>query len=345
LAGVIVLAVKSPGRLDGLRDANGKEIAGSLAEKNFIDIGGMRQGFFIRAENPENPVLLFLHGGPGSPELPYSVAYELPERLEKYFTVCYWEQRGAGMSYNNSIDVATMNVKQFVEDARQMTEYLQQRFKREKIYLMGHSWGSYLGIKVVEKYPENYMAFIGIGQISAQQESEKLAYDYLLNVTALSNDDKTFEKLKQFDKNAPDFPQQDYLMTCRGLLNEYGVGLTHQNISMLNLISNMLLFKGYTLSEKINYLNGSLFSLQLFDCAMNDNLFESSASFKAPIYFMQGRHDYATSYVLAQEYLNKIEAPQKSFFTFENSAHTPNLEEPEKFIQTVREILQMTYMQ
>jgi Predicted hydrolases or acyltransferases (alpha/beta hydrolase superfamily) len=173
LIGLIVMFIKSPGKIDPLKDATGKEIVGSLVEKNFIEIGGIRQGFFIRSENPENPVLLFLHGGPGSPELPYSVAYESPERLEKYFTVCYWEQRGAGMSFSESVEQGTMTVAQMVEDARQMTNYLQNRFKQEKIYLMGHSWGSYLGIKIIEKYPENYLAFVGIGQISNQLESEK----------------------------------------------------------------------------------------------------------------------------------------------------------------------------
>ena len=340
LTGCIILAVKSPGRLAPLTDTEGKVIAGSLVEKNFIEIGGIRQGFFIRTENPENPVLLFLHGGPGSPELAYSEVYESSERLEKYFTVCYWEQRGAGMSFSESIEANTMTTGQFVEDARQMTEYLQRRFNQEKIYLMGHSWGTYLGIKIIEKYPENYLAFIGIGQISNQLESEKLAFDYLLKLAAEKDDKNVLEKMKQYDKNAPDFPSEDYLMNTRGIMNEYGIGVAHQNISMFTLIKNMLFFKGYTLSEKINYGKGSLFSLQLFDNAMNDNLFESSASFDVPVFFVQGIYDFVTSYALAREYLDKIEAPQKAFFTFDNSAHAPNLEEPEKFIQVVREILQ-----
>jgi pimeloyl-ACP methyl ester carboxylesterase len=342
LIGVIVLRVKSPGRLDPLKDAGGKVIAGSLVEKNFIEIGGVRQGFFIRSENPENPVLLFLHGGPGSPELPYSIAYELSERLEKYFTVCYWEQRGAGMSFSNALDPATMNVGQMVEDARQMTAYLQHRFNREKIYLAGHSWGSYLGIKIIEKYPENYLAYIGIGQISNQLESERLAYDYMLKLATEKNDKNAITKLKRYDKNAPDFPDHDYLMAIRMIMNEYGIGMTHQNISMFQMVKNVMLFKGYTFSEKLNYTKGSLFSLQLFDEAMKDNLIETSASLDVPVYFTQGKYDYVTSYALAHEYLDKLEAPAKAFFTFENAAHAPNLEEPEKFIQTVREILRTT---
>ena len=133
LIGFIVLFIKSPGKIEPLKDTAGNVIVGSLVEKSFIEIGGIRQGFFIRSENPDNPVLLFLHGGPGSPELAYSVAHESSERLEKYFTVCYWEQRGAGMSFSESVEPGTMTVEQMVEDTRQMTNYLQHRFKQEKI--------------------------------------------------------------------------------------------------------------------------------------------------------------------------------------------------------------------
>ena len=339
LIGYILLVVKSPGRLDPLKDATGKVIAGSLVEKNFIEIGGVRQGFFIRSENAENPVLLFLHGGPGSPSLSYSLPYELPERLEKYFTVCYWEQRGAGMSFSETIEAGTMTVEQFVEDARQMTDYLQCRFKQERIYLMGHSWGTYLGIKTIQKYPENYVAYIGIGQISNQLESEKLAYGYLKQLVAERNDKKTLEKLEQYDIEAPDFPTTDYLMATRGVMNQYGIGMMHQNASMFKLIKNVLFFNGYTLSEKINYTKGSLLSLQLFFNTMIDNLFISSASLDVPVYLMQGRYDYVTSYTLAHQYLDHITAPAKAFITFEHSAHSPMLEEPDKFVQAVREIL------
>jgi pimeloyl-ACP methyl ester carboxylesterase len=343
LLGVVILVVKSPGKLDPLKDAEGKVIAGALVEKNFIEIGGIRQGFFIRTENPENPVLLFLHGGPGSPVLAYSIPYESSERLEKYFTVCYWEQRGAGMSFSNSLDSTTMTVEQMVEDARQMTEYLQRRFNRDKIYLMGHSWGSYIGIKTIEKYPENYLAFIGIGQVSNQLESEKLAYDYMLQHATLINDKDALEKLEKYDKNAPDFPSLDYLMTTRGVMAEYGIGGMHQNFSMFKMLKDIILvFKGYTLSEKINYGKGAMFSQKLFYYTFSDNLFESSLSFDVPIYFTHGKYDYVTSYALALEYLDKIEAPAKDFFTFENSAHTPILEEYDKFIQTIRTILQTT---
>ena len=342
LVGLVVLAVNSPGKLETLKDSEGKDIVGSLAEKNFIEIGGIRQGFFIRAENPENPTILFLHGGPGSPELPMLIPYEVSERLEKYFTVCYWEQRGAGMSFSNSIDPASMTTAQMVEDTRQMTEYLQRRFNQKKIYLAGHSWGSYLGVKTIEKYPENYIAYIGVGQVSNQIESEKLAYDYMLQHAMEINEESAVKNLQKFDKNAEDFPKNlNYMMTVRSsLMNKYGIGFAHEKtISMIDMAKIILSFKGYTLSEKVNYLRGMQFSqTTLWDSVVEDNLFESSTAFQIPVYITQGKYDYQVSYRLAREWFDKIEAPQKVFFTFENSAHGTIIEEPEKFVQIVREI-------
>ena len=345
LAGVLLIMVKSPGKLEPLKDIGGQVIVGSLTEKNFIEIGGVRQGFFIRTENPSNPVLLFLHGGPGSPSFPYSLPYESSERLEKYFTVCYWEQRGAGMSFSKSVDPSTMTIAQMVEDARQMTAYLQNRFKQDKIYLAGHSFGTYLGIKVIDKYPDNYLAYIGIGQISHQLESEKLALDFMLKHATETGDKSALQQLKQFDKQAADFPNTNFFMTRSQLLNKYGYGMAHQNFSMGSIIKDVLFFKGYTFSEKMGYIKGSVFSGRLFDNTIKDNLFETCVSFDVPVYILHGKYDNVTSYVLAKEYLNKIEAPAKAFITFENSAHAPFIEEPEKFIQTMRGILQSNFGQ
>ena len=326
--------------LETLKNKDGEEIIGSLVEKTYIEIGGIKQGFFIRSENPENPIVLFLHGGPGGPELPFIISFELSERLEKYFTVCYWDQRGSGMSFNSSIDPKTMTVEQMIEDTRQLTEYLQQRFGHKKIYLMGHSWGSYLGIKTIEKYPDYYFAYIGIGQVANDLESEKVAYDYMLKHAMKTNDNRAVKKLKKIDKDSSDFPQLKYIMTTRSLLmNKYGIGIMRKNCSTISLLKRLLFFKGYTFSEKTNVARGSLFSLKhLFDKTVTDNLFESSITFQIPIFIMHGKWDYQVSYTLAHEWFDKIVSPQKMFFSFDNSAHSPNMEEPEKFVQIVRDI-------
>ena len=323
-----------------LKDKNGKEIVGSFFEKTFIDVGGIRQGFFIQAENPENPVILFLHGGPGNPILPLLTSFELPERLEKYFTLCYWDQRGAGMSFSKSIDLETMTVDQMLEDTRQMTEYLQKRFNQEKIYLMGHSWGSFLGIKTIAKYPENYLGYIGIGQVANQVESEKLTYDHILQHAIKKGDRSAIKKISKFEKDVRDFVKLEYILGVRArLMNKYNLGAKDIKIMSLRVLKDFLFFKGYTFSEKINYSKGALFSIKhLWEKVIKDNLFETSKIFKVPIYFIQGKYDYQTSYTVAYEYFDIIEAPKKEFYAFDNSAHFPMMEEREKFVEIVRKI-------
>jgi pimeloyl-ACP methyl ester carboxylesterase len=282
-----------------------------------------------------------LHGGPGTPMLQFISYLEKNERLEKYFTVCYWDQRGSGMTYSKSTDPSTMTVEQMVEDTREVTEYLKSRFNQDKIYLIGHSWGTYLGVKTIEKYPENYFAYIGIGQISNQTESERLAYQYMLNHAKEINDKKVIEKFERHDPYADNFPQFDYLLKTRtGILNKYGIGHLHEGgPTFQDILKTFFMFKGYTLSEKINWFIGADFSMvYLFPVILKDNLFESSVKFKIPFYIIQGVYDYQVSHVLAEKYFDILEAPKKEFFTFDNSAHSPNMEEPEKFIQIFREI-------
>lgn len=341
MAVLIVIAINSPGRLEPLKDGEGNIITGSLAEKNFIEIGGIRQGYFVRAENPENPVILFLHGGPGTPSLSFQIPREISERLEKYFTVVYWEQRGAGISFCTSIAPASMTVEQMVEDTRQLTEHLQRRFGQERIFLMGHSWGTVLSVKTIEKHPELFYAYIAIAQVTYQRESERLAYDFMLQYAREIGDRRAIRNLERFDRNAPEFPCLSYLGSVRSrLMNRYGIGISREErLTTFDLAKNILLFNGYTFSEKINYLRGMSFSFDhLWDYVIEGNLFESSTSFKIPVFLIHGKWDYQVSYTLAREWFEKIDAPEKTFFTFEKSAHSPIAEESEKFVQIIRDI-------
>lgn len=337
---LLIVFINSPGKLAPLKNTLGNVIQGSISEKIWIKVGGIKQGLFIRGENVQNPVILYLHGGPGMPLLQFITYLEKEERLEKYFTVCYWDQRGAGMTYTKSTDPKAMTVEQMVEDAHEVTEYLKSRFGQDKILLLGHSWGSYLGVKTIEKYPKHYLAYIGIGQITNQSESERLAYDYILHRAKELNDKNVVEKLLRYDTSADDFPQLDYLVKSRtNSLNKYGVGQLHQEMPFYQILKSLFVFKGYTVHEKINWLFGADFSMvHLFPSVLNDNLFTSSVKFKVPFYIFQGDYDYMVSGFLAKKYLDVIDAPKKNFFAFSNSAHSPNLEESETFIKILRKI-------
>ena len=355
LLALLVILINSPGKLEPLKDEQGNVIPGSISEKVWLEVGGIKQGMFIRGGNPENPVILYLHGGPGHPMLQF-ISYleklEKHERLEKYFTVCYWDQRGAGMTYSKSTDPATMTLEQMVEDTREVTEYLKSRFGQEKIYLLGHSWGTYLGVKAAEKYPENYLAYIGVGQTSNSTESERLSYEYMLNHAREINDNDAIDKLEKFDPYAEGFPflreeghQLDYLMVRTEIINRYGIGHVHsqellQGMSLNGMILRTLFgFKGYTLSEKINWFLGADFSMiYLFPIVLEDDLFASSVTFEIPFYIIQGAYDYQVSQVLAKKYFDVVEAPKKEYLVFTDSAHSPNMEETEKFIEVFRKI-------
>lgn len=315
---------------------NTPEGGSKIAKKGWAQISGIKQGYFIRGENERNPVILFLHGGPGSPELSMIKDTE----LEKHFTVCYWDQRGAGMTFSPDTDPATMTTEQFVEDTRQMTDSLRAWYGVEKIYLMGHSWGSYLGIKTIEKHPALYHAYIGIGQICNQLESERLAYDYIVGEARKAGDPQTVEAFGAYDKSAADFPSNGYLMKVRSLsMNKYGVGIKHKDCSMFDIAIDLLYYRGYTFMDKMHYLQGTMFSLNhMFPKVIEDNLFETSTRFEIPVYIIQGKYDYQVSHQIAKEYLDSIDAPKKEFFTFEQSAHSPNLEEPQRFVEVVRSI-------
>lgn len=340
LTGLIIVWINSPGKLIPLKDQEGNIIKGSVSEKRWIDVNGIKQGMFIRSENPDNPVILHLHGGPGTPMLQFISYFEERERLEKYFTVCYWDQRGAGMTYCKSTDPSTMTVEQMVEDTREVTEYLKSRFGKDKIYLMGNSWGTYLGVKTIEKYPENYLAYIGIGQVTNQTESERLAYDYMLNRAKEIKDQDVIGKLVKQNPYANDFPQLDYLVKVRTeILNKYRIGHMHQGVTFQDILKTIFVFRGYTLSEKINWFLGADFSMKyLFPAVLNDDFFISSVEFEVPFYIIQGTYDYMVSQVLAEKYAEVLEAPKKEFFLFNNSAHSPNMEEPEKFVSIMQKI-------
>ena len=176
---------------------------------------------------------------------------------------------------------------------------------------------------------------------SNKMESEKLAYDYMLQHATELNDKTAVRDLQKIDKNAFNFPNQKYLMTVRtSLMNKYGIGFAHEKIiSTIDMAIIILLFKGYTLPEKINYVKGMMFSqATIWNDVIEDNFFESSATFQIPVHITHGKYDYQVSYTLAREWFDKIEAPQKSFFTLENSAHGVIMEEPENFVQIIRNI-------
>ena len=202
-----------------------------------IKIGNINQWISIRGKNTNNPILLYLHGGPGTPVMPLFRYFQAP--LENYFIVVQWEQRGAGKSFSWKIPKKTMTIEQFISDLHELIEILMKRFKKEKIFLMGHSWGSVLGTYMVQRYPELFYAYIGVGQASDTIETEKIMYQFALDKSKETNNKKAIKKLEKiglpFDGLQPpynNFYKGSYQakMGVYSIVAKYGGIITMQEI-------------------------------------------------------------------------------------------------------------------
>ncbi|MBS6764898.1 MAG: alpha/beta hydrolase [Clostridium sp.] len=332
----ILLWLNSPGRIEPQAHTNGKPIEGSISEIVRMPIGGVEQGMIIQGINQDNPILLFLHGGPGNPE--YVMAKEAGVKLEEAFTVCYWEQRGSGMSYSSSIPKGSITLEQMVSDTIEVTNYLRERFGKEKIYIMGHSWGSFLGIHAAYEHPELYKAYLGIGQVVNQFESEKLSYDVLLAAAEEKNDQQAIDKLKKYTLTVPSDVTTEYLMLRSDLLSKYGYGVYHIAKSKMELLMPVMSAKEYTIKDKYGYAMGALLSLEqpMNQAQYTTDLNETVPALEIPVYIFHGSYDRQVSFDLSKAYFEQLQAPHKAFYSFEESAHSPFLEEPERFMEIVR---------
>jgi len=305
----------------------------SIYEKAFIQINGLKQGMFIESSNKNNPVLLYLHGGPGFPV--YGLSKKYPTYLEEHFIVCWWEQRGAGLSYSKNINPSDLTVENIVSDTIEVTNYLRERFNQEKIYLIGQSWGTLIGLYTVKERPDLFHAYIAAAQMVNQLESEKIAYNYMLEQYRKMNNKNMVRKLEKNNILSLDVVPMKYAEFRDKPMHELGIGSMHSMKSVVSgIFFPIMLNNAYTFSERINIWRAKSFYLNktdLWEVMSQTIISEKILSLDLPIYFIHGIHDYTVNYSLAKEYYQLLESPLKGFYTFYNSAHSPNFEEPEKF--------------
>jgi pimeloyl-ACP methyl ester carboxylesterase len=327
-----VLMACSPGKPEPFLDENGKSLPGSISEKIFVNINGVQQGMIIKSKDTTNPVLLYVHGG--MPD--YFLTQKYPTGLEDYFTVVWWEQRGSGLSYSTGVPIETITSEQLISDTLEVTNYLRNRFGKEKIYLMGHSGGTFIGIQAAAQAPELYYAYIGVAQMSDQLESERLAYEYMLQKFKDNGNTKMVRKLEAVPVTIKDGIPDSYLALRDGAMHSLGIGTTHDMKSVISgIFLPSLTFREYTLMEKVNLWRGKSQSgvSPIWDEITATDLATQVTELEIPVYILAGRYDYTVNYDLQKNYFMKINAPKKGFYTFENSAHSPLFEEPESFIE------------
>ncbi|MFA8443958.1 alpha/beta fold hydrolase [Yoonia sp.] len=328
--GLVWLVAISPGQPHPLRDASGNVIPGSLSERATVEIGGIQQSIIIQSIDPANPVLLFLHGGPGMTE--FFVEQDYPTGLEQHFTVVWWEQRGAGMSFSPDIPPETMNMAQMIADTIEVTDYLRKRFSQDKIMLLGHSWGSYLGIQVADAAPDRFRAYVGMAQIVHQLRSEVMTHDYLLGAYRARGDAGMVRRLEAAPVSMENGLSPEWMRLRDAAMHRAGVGHARDISSVVTgIFLPVWRVRAYTLMDKINVWHGKLWSRQFFwEDLLRDDLRARLTEFNLPIYFFVGRHDQTANPELTRAYFDVIEAPLNGFYVFENSAHSPLFEEPER---------------
>jgi pimeloyl-ACP methyl ester carboxylesterase len=285
-------------------DKNGNMHENSISKLIKLDLNGRKQWISIRGWNKNAPVLLFLAGGPGGTQMA-AVRHELAE-LEKHFVVVNWDQPGSGKSYYAE-KTKNITAQTYIQDGHALTEYLKDRFSQEKIYLMGESWGSALGIFLVDKYPESYHAFIGTGQMVDFAETERIDYAKALEIAQSKGDTALIERLTA--NGEPPYYGNDVTWKSAVYLN-YLSAYMAANPKIQNPGYNTFRDVGsseYGLLDKINFFRGIVNTFnhvyqQLYTIDMRTDYIKLDV----PVCFFLGRHDVNAPTVLVEEYVQGL---------------------------------------
>jgi pimeloyl-ACP methyl ester carboxylesterase len=323
-----------------------KEVTGIIADSRKIvspngveellevPIDGTKQWLSIRGRDRRNPILLVLHGGPGSPTMPEDYTFQSP--WEDYFTVVEWDQRGAGKTYASNDPkalAATMTVEQMTSDAEEVVRYLQTTYGKKKIFLLGHSWGSVLGVEVAQRHPEWLYAYLGVGQMVNMQKSEKIGYEFALQQAKEHHNSDAEKELLAIAPYPGDAGGMTFekIGAQRKWLMYYG-GLTYGRTDYSYDSNAQELSPDYTDEDLDKVDDGSLYSLTDLLGQLTAVNLDSVTTFKCPVFLFDGRHDYSTSHELAVDWFKKIKAPEKEFVWFDNASHMVMQEEPGRFL-------------
>jgi len=299
---------------------------GSIASLEQVELGGIKQWILIRGYDTSNPMLVFLHGGPGMPAMYLAHAFQRP--LEEDFIVVQWDRRGAGKTFSDSLMPEDLSVSQLLSDTRELVEYLRSRFDVDKIYLAGHSFGSYLGMLFADRYPEFLNAYIGIGQVVDPERAQEIQDGFIRQQLQQSANE---EAIAELDSLGP--------AVYEHWLFEFG-GELHDAKSWWPLLWTGFLAPEYGLADVAKVPRGSSFSSRhMTNDVIEDPLISEVDTVSVPVYFFSGRFDYTTPFELVQEYYEALDAPYKEMVWFDESAHFPFFEQPEEFAREMKNIL------
>jgi pimeloyl-ACP methyl ester carboxylesterase len=316
-------------------DSQGFVLKNSITCLEKIKVGGIDQWLLIRGVNKKNPVLLFVHGGPGQSNM--YLSHVLDKELEKHFTVVNWDQRGAAKSLTKHVKPETMNLEQLVQDAGEVIQYIRTKLQTDKVYVLGHSFGTILGMLIVQRYPQYIHSYIGLSQCVGLLENLTVSYSYVMREAQKAGDHKAVKELRAI--GTPPFHNfTKGLWKYSVLLEKYG-GKVH-NRPGREIFKAVFTAPEYSLFDKVRFFRGVLFSVKhMHKELLATDLRALVRKVNVPVYFFLGKYDQSTPSELAVQYLEQLQAPRKELVWFENSAHMSHYEEPERFVQEVLRVL------
>lgn len=302
-----------------------------IDESGYVKIGGIEQWLQIRGRDRDNPVLLFVHGGPGGTLIPLTENF-IP--WEKHFTVVLWDQRGAGktLSATGASIAATMSVDRMAQDGIEVTEYLRTHLRQDKVILLSHSWGSILGINMIKRQPDLFSAYVGTGQVSDLPKSITTAYGYVLEQARDANDQSTLEVLRQI--GPPPFDTKERIEGFFSSMDKYP---TSSDRAAMKTVGEKLMAPkpDYSLRDEFDRFRGFMVvpTLRIYNEMLSTKLGLLGPNFQIPIFFIQGSEDNLTQPSLAEGYLETINAPHKEMVLLKGGGHFAFLSMADRFLE------------
>lgn len=308
---------------------------GGINESMYIDVNGTKQWINIYGEDIDNPVLLYLHGGPGSATS--EIDYAFTRKWADVYTVVTWDQRNCGKSYDAKQNDIVLTRELFMTDGKEVTEFIRNYLSKEKITILGHSWGSLYGANLVLEYPEYYNCFIGTGQLADYLENEEA---FKQEAIAWANGDE--ETLKLINQLTPNHVTMEHIVARNSIMKKYGYDMM-VNGSDYNLVSTIIFNPNYSILDWIDYFKRDVsVYLDFFDSEEFASFsLKNRVDYQVPFYNINGDRDYQTNYKLAQEYFDEVNAPYKQMYLMENMTHGLLESDSEGFSELVHQIAEM----
>ena len=327
------------GKTPTIHAKTGRSISSLLPMK----LGGVTQWATIRAHDTDNPLLLYVHGGPGMSDMG-AIRQFIPE-LEEHFVVVHWSQRGAGKSYSHELSAECMTVEQFVVDLKELIQYLLQRFGKQKLFLVGQSWGTALCMRLVKQHPELVYAYVGVNQVVDREKEELRSYHAALNLAHERSNRKAVAQLESIgEPKGGVFATLEGTLVHKGWIRAMGM-ITYDPKVATKFAKAMVLNPELTPGDILSLFRHLRWNMELlwYDfCQMN--LFQEIRAVKVPVYFIAGKHDSITSPDLERQYLDLLETPRKEYFLFERAGHMACYEEPQRFLEVMLQVKKESWL-